>query len=89
MPKVAFTRNLQRHINCPEVDVPGTTVREALNNVFAANAALRGYILDDQGSLRTHMVIFIDAATLKDRQHLSDPVSEDSEVFVMQALSGG
>ncbi|MEZ6125706.1 MAG: hypothetical protein R3C49_21380 [Planctomycetaceae bacterium] len=89
MPRVAFTRNLQRHVDCPVVEVAGRTVREALDNVFAGNLLLRGYVLDDQGSLRTHMVIFIDAATLKDRQHLSDPVSDDSEIFVMQALSGG
>ena len=50
---------------------------------------LRGYVLDDQGHLRRHVQVFVDAAMVADRAGLSDPVGDASEVFVMQALSGG
>lgn len=89
MPRVVFTANLQRHVACPPTVVPGRTVREALEAVFAANRQARGYVLDDQGELRTHMAVFVDGSMLRDRRGLSDPVGESAEIHVMQALSGG
>lgn len=89
MPRVTFTHALQRHIALPPVDVAGETVREVLDAVFAANERARGYILDDRGSMRQHMVIFINGEPIKDREDLTDVVPADGEVYVMQALSGG
>lgn len=89
MVKVAFTPNLSRHVSCPPTQVEGSTVREILDVVFAANPRLRGYVLDDQAALRRHMSIFIDSHQIRDRTTLSDPVGPDSLVFVAQALSGG
>ena len=89
MPRVVFTQNLQRHVACPPADVPGRTLREALDAVFAGNERARGYVLDEQGALRKHVLIFIDSEIVRDRFGLSDPVAATSEVYVMQALSGG
>ena len=89
MPRVTFTANLQRHVALPVTTVAGKTVREALDQVFAANPRARGYVLDDQSGLRKHMAVFIDGEPMRDRLRLSDPVGEASEIFVMQALSGG
>jgi sulfur-carrier protein len=86
---VAFTPNLQRHVEAPSRDVAGATVREVLDRVFADNPRLRGYVLDDQGALRRHMMVFVDGQQIADRTGLSDRVREASEVYVMQALSGG
>jgi hypothetical protein len=46
-------------------------------------------VLDEQGTLRKHMAVFINGESIHDRIHLSDPVPPDGEVYVMQALSGG
>lgn len=89
MVRVVFTANLKRHVECPEVEVPGATVRQVLDHVFDANANLRGYVLDEQGSLRKHMGIVVDGAVLSDRQRLSDTVRAGGTIYVMQALSGG
>jgi hypothetical protein len=89
MARVYFTSNLQRHVSCPPSEVEGTTVRELLEAVFAANQRARGYVLDDQGALRQHMNIFVNGEQILDRIHLSDPVPAGGEVYVMQALSGG
>lgn len=89
MPRVVFTSNLQRHVACPEIEAPGATVRELLESVFAANPAVRGYVLDDQAALRKHMAIFVDGAMIRDRAGLSDPVTGGSTIHVIQALSGG
>jgi len=89
MPRVVFTQNLKRHVDCPDAVVAGVTVRQALDAVFAEHAQLRGYVVDEHERLRTHMVVFVDGSPLKDRKELSDPVSQASEIYVMQALSGG
>jgi len=89
MPRVVFTPNLQRHVSCPPTEVQGATVAEVLKAAFADNPRARDYVLDEQGAVRKHMVVFVDGLQIRDRQHQSDEVDESSEIFVMQALSGG
>ena len=89
MATVRFTRNIQRHVSCPTLDVAGGTLREVLENYFQTNEQVRGYVLDDQGRLRQHMVIFVDGDQVHDRDNLSDPVARRSVIDVLQALSGG
>ena len=89
MATVSFTPNLQRHVSCPSVEVAGDTVRQVLDAVFQGNPQVRAYVLDDQGAVRQHMVVFVDGKQVRDRQKLSDPVARDGEVYVAQALSGG
>lgn len=89
MPRVSFTSNLQRHLTCPPAEVSSATVAAALEQVFAENPRLRSYLLDDQGGLRRHVNVFINNQPVRDRQHLSDAVAADDELFVFQALTGG
>ncbi len=89
MPRVTFTANLQRHLDCPTIEVGAGNVDQVLAAVFARRPVLRSYIVDDQGRLRRHVNVFINAAMIADREGLSDAVGETDEVFVFQALSGG
>jgi sulfur-carrier protein len=89
MARVTFTDNLKRHVSCPSLEVGGATVREILEEAFAIEPRLRSYVLNDQGGLRRHVVVFVDGAQIEDRRMLSDPVSAAADVYVMQALSGG
>lgn len=89
MSRVVFTPQLQRHVHSPTCEVTALTVREALDAVFAEHRALRGYVLDDQGHLRKHVAIFVDGARIRDRENLSDPLTPASEIYVLQALTGG
>ena len=89
MAKIVFTQNIQRHVICPETEAAGGSVREVLDNVFAANPQARCYVLDDQAALRRHMTIFVDGRAIRDRVRLSDAVTAGSTIYVFQALSGG
>ncbi len=89
MPRVFFTRQLERFLAAPTVEVAGATLGEALEAVFEANPRLRGYVLDDQGALRRHVAVFVDGRPVADRKGLTDPVGADEEIHVFQALSGG
>lgn len=89
MPRVLFTPQLRRFTATPEVDTPAATLRAALDDAFAANPALRGYVLDDQGHLRANVVVFVDGRRSEDRIGLGDVLEPGSTVHVLQALSGG
>jgi hypothetical protein len=89
MARISFTPNLQRHLDVAPCEVMGDTVAAVLAEVFAVNPRLRSYLLDDQGQVRRHVAIFVDAERIGDRRQLSDRVGADSEVYVVQALSGG
>jgi sulfur-carrier protein len=89
MARVFFTTNLRRHVDCPETEAAGGTVRQVMDRVFESQQRLRGYVLDDQQALRKHMAIIVDGRSLKDREGLSDPVGPASAIHVFQALSGG
>lgn len=89
MALVVFTENLKRHVDCPDAEADGATVREVLERVFAERPRLRGYVVDERGALRKHMTIFVDGEAIRDRMLLSDPVEVATRIHVMQALSGG
>lgn len=89
MPKVQFTEALQRHVACPATEAAGNTVREVLDRVFDELPKVKGYVLDEQQALRKHMAIFLDGEMIVDRLGLSDHVEPDTEIYIMQALSGG
>lgn len=89
MPRIAFASALQRVVACPPEAVVGTTLRAILDDYFGRHPRTRDYVLDEQGTLRKHVAIFIDGVPTADRARLADAVGEASEVHVMQALSGG
>lgn len=89
MPLVSFTPQLREHAPDQPVAVEGATVGEALARALSGRERLRTYLFDEHGRLRRHVAVFVDGALVADRVTLGDPVADHSEVYVMQALSGG
>ncbi len=89
MARLVFTQQLRRFTDAPELVTAAATLRDALEEAFAATPNLRGYILDDQRHLRRHVVVFIDGRRVRNYQTLDDPLGPDSQVHVLQALTGG
>lgn len=89
MAQLAFTPNLSRQVPCPDADILAPTVAQLLDQYFSRHPAVRGYVLDDQGAVRKHIMVLVDGLNLRDRVRLSDTLTPASEVFVFQALSGG
>jgi sulfur-carrier protein len=89
MPRIVFTPQLRRFVEAPEFETGALRLREALEATFEAHPRLRGYVLDDQGHLRTNVVVFIDGQRTHDRSGLSEALLPHSTVHVLQALSGG
>jgi hypothetical protein len=89
MIRLSFTPNLQRHVDVPAAEIAGATVREVLERYFESNPRVRRYVLDDQGTLRKHVAVFLNTDLIQDRIGLSDPVGQSADIYVAQALSGG
>ncbi len=90
MPTVKFTYALSRFFSgLKDTPAKGNTLKEVLKEVETSYPGIRSYILDEQGSLRRHVNIFIDGTLINDRVSLSDRFTENSEIYIIQALSGG
>lgn len=97
MPTVVVAPSLTRWLtpvpgtNAPErsFEVAGATAREVLDALFALHPVLRGYVTDERGALRHHVVAFVDGVAVQDKAALADPVPANGEVHIFQALSGG
>jgi len=69
----------------PTHDVAGATVDEALRSLFAGEPGLRGHIVDESGTIRPHVSIFVDGA----QADLGTAVASHSQMRILQAVSGG
>jgi len=63
----------------------GDTLGAVLDSLFSTEPGLRNHLLDEGGAIRPHVLIFVDAK----RADLDTPVGPESEVQVLQAVSGG
>ncbi len=89
MPTLNFTPQLRRFVATPQVVSPSLSLRAVLEEAFAAHPQLRGYVLDDQGQVRPNVVIYVDGQRNEDRVRWDAPLQPHSQVWVLQALSGG
>ena len=89
MPTVEFAPALTRHVPCPPQTVAAQTLRAALDNAFLAAPSLRNYVLDEQGAVRKHVAVFINAQLIASRSQLDIPLDAQDKVMVIQALTGG
>ncbi len=97
MPKVVLASALARWL--PQADAPqageivlefdGSRLDDVLERLFARHPGLRGYVLDEHGTVRHHVAIFVDGDAIRDKTDLTQALGEHAEVYVMQALSGG
>lgn len=92
MATVHLTRHLYSffpHLEGKEIAVEASTVSEVVQALERTVPGIGFYICDERGRLRTHVNVFVDKQMIRDRRGLSDPVGADSEVHILQALSGG
>ena len=87
MPVVWIPTLLQGHCQGQrEVRVPGTTLRQVIDNLEAECPGIRDQIRDEQG-IRANLNISVDGELTE--LGLVQPVNEDSEILILPALAGG
>lgn len=73
----------------PRVEVRGTTVREALEDLAAKHPGLGGRVFDGQGALRRFVNVYVEDEDIRHRDGLDTPLAEGQVVSILPAVSGG
>ena len=68
-----------------ELELDGTTVAEVLRTLELEHPDVRGWILDERGSIREHINVFVN----KDYGREDTPVGAGDRLHVLPAISGG
>ncbi|MDA3038964.1 MAG: MoaD family protein [Actinomycetota bacterium] len=71
------------------VKVEGSNVGEVVNSLVAAYPGLQSNLLDDSGSVRKFVNIYINDEDIRFLDKLQTPVSEGDEVAILPAVAGG
>ena len=90
MPVIECTDLLKRYF--PELtasEVSGTSLYEIVMELDARHPGIAKYILDDQKAVRKHVAVAIDGAFIREKEARNISIHEDSNVLILQALSGG
>lgn len=88
--RVHFTSALKRFVpDLQSIEAQGNTVADVIHHVGSVYPGLPDYLIEENGSLRKHVNIFINDTFISDRKKLSDVVHKTDEIYIIQALSGG
>jgi molybdopterin synthase sulfur carrier subunit len=74
-----------------EIKLPGApeNVGEALTQLWHEHAGLRDRVLTERGEVRPHVNVFVNSQVVRRDQVLQVPISGDTEICIMPAVSGG
>src|SRR3979490_970538 len=86
MPRVILTGSICQHVGgASAVDIEGETARAAIKALEAIYPGLRGWVVDERGSLRRHVKLFLGGVAVP----LDAPVGPNDELHIVAAISGG
>jgi molybdopterin converting factor small subunit len=68
-----------------EHELPGATVGEVLRELETRYPNVVGWILDEQGRVRTHVNVFVNGERSKE----DAPVASTDVLYVLPSISGG
>jgi sulfur-carrier protein len=86
MPKLILMGSIRQYAGgLGAVEVEGGTVRAAVASLEKAHPAMRGWVADEQGTLRRHVKLFRGGEAVS----LDAALSAGDEVTVVGAISGG
>lgn len=87
MIRVSIPSQLRDYVaGAKEVPAEGATLCAVFDDLDRRFPGLRFRVIDEQGRVRRHMVVFVDGEREED---LSRALRPGAEVFVIGALSGG
>lgn len=72
-----------------EVSADGTTVRELVADLEARHPGIGARLLDDSGSLRRFINIYVDDEDVRFLNGIETPLPEGAKVSIIPAVAGG
>ncbi|MDG1104842.1 MAG: MoaD/ThiS family protein [Cyclobacteriaceae bacterium] len=90
MVKVKFTSALKQFFpDLSTQELEGASIKELITSIESIYPGMQDYLLEEDGSLRRHVNIFVRDEMMVDRHRLSDTLIDGDDVLIFQALSGG
>jgi molybdopterin converting factor small subunit len=72
-----------------EVQVSGSTLKDALEALFAAHPGIRDRVLAERGEIREHVNVFVGKNEARFTGGLATPLADGIEISIIPAISGG
>ena len=72
-----------------ELEVNGNNVRKVLDQLFEAHPDIKNHLVEDDGSLRNFVNIFIEGEDIRQKGGLDAEVKEGEEVRIIPSIAGG
>jgi len=86
MPRVILTGSIRQHVGgLGVVDVGGNTAGGVVSALEVAYPSLRGWVVDERGTLRRHVKLFLHGSAVG----LDAVLAPDDELHIVAAISGG
>ncbi len=72
-----------------EVTAEGSTLSDVLESLDASFPGIKGRIVDEQGSLRRFVNVYVGNDDVRFLDGLATPVAENAQISVIPAVAGG
>jgi molybdopterin converting factor small subunit len=72
-----------------EVSAEGSTLSDVLDSLDASYTGIKGRIVDEQGSLRRFVNVYVGNDDVRFLDGLSTPVADGAQISVIPAVAGG
>lgn len=90
MVQVNFTSHLEVFFpSLKSQQIIAVTLSELFFKLNQLYPGLSSYLLEDNGVIRKHVNVFLDGVLVENKSNLNVSIVEVSEIFILQALSGG
>jgi molybdopterin synthase sulfur carrier subunit len=71
------------------VEASAATLAELVERLEALHPGMRSYLLDEGGTLRAYVNVFVNAAEVRTLSGLQTRLKETDEVSILPAMAGG
>jgi len=90
MPKLTLPALMKYYVNdLSEVQITGSTVSQAINDLTSQYPAIKPHIIDNQGRLRRHVNLFINKENINNLNGLDTSIEESDIIILMPSITGG
>ena len=72
-----------------EVEVPGATVAEVLDNLYDAHPAVKAQLQSEDGELHRFVNVYLNDEDVRMLSWLDTPVSAGDRILILPAMAGG
>ena len=71
------------------IEVNGNNIGQILEELFSAHPDIKGHLVEDDGSLRNFVNIFIGVEDIRQKGGMDAKVSDGSDVRIIPSIAGG